>query len=245
MSSCIKKVINGHAARRIEIGWVSGLRGEVPHMKGTKQGLGQLILSRNHFSDQFARDLLPVLGYDQFLRSVDLSANEIKEDGIQDLLGWLETSRNVINLDLRENPGYNASTHKRVIQTLARNIKKLKGDRASLKRMLRKKWISEELLSCYTNGDECEPSPETVPKKTPKKKSKKKDLKNVQAQKGIEKVVLVKADTDRPSNPHEKPQQQPGSGKKQSKHIQMPPVNEDCRGISYSDDLIPKEGNRV
>ncbi len=64
----VREIINGHTARRNEIVWVCGLRGEAPKANSDKQGLAQLILSKNHLSDQFVADLMAILHFDQYLR---------------------------------------------------------------------------------------------------------------------------------------------------------------------------------
>lgn len=239
-SASIKKIINGHAERRDEIVWVAGLRGEAPKGKNDKQGLGELILSGNNFSDQFVFDLLPMLNYDQYLRSVDLSKNDIKISGIKDLIGWLEHSRNVMNLDLRENPGYSAIFHKQVIHALARNIKRLKSERILLKRILRKKWISEELLSYYEEEniqneqiEENEKAPETTVKKSPHKKRVKR-IKNP-IKNNEEAKILATERIEKPEFPEKKVE-----NKEKTSNSRI--FNEDCKGISYSEDLISSEG---
>ena len=175
-SSSIKRIINNHAKRRDENFWLNDHLGKTS--KIISKGIVKLVLSKNLFSDQFVTELLPILRYDQYLITLDLSDNSIKSNGIFNLIDWVESARNVLNLNLKGNPGYTDVIHKRLIKGLRRNIKRVKVDKNKLKKMIKKKLITKELLAQCDNNDIEEYKTQTLQKKMHKKKIKKKELKN-------------------------------------------------------------------
>ena len=66
-ASAIKKIINCHNSRRNETLWITGLRSE-DHTK--VRGLLELVLRNNQISDSFMKDILPILGFDQYLKVI-------------------------------------------------------------------------------------------------------------------------------------------------------------------------------
>jgi hypothetical protein len=220
LTSSIKKIISGHAKRRDENLW---LRDEQDRASETNiKGLLKLVLAKNSLTDQFVSDVLPVLNYDQYLRALDLSDNCIKVNGIINLLGWLHTARNVVNLDLRENPGYTDAIHKQLMRELIRNIKRTKKDKVELRKMIRKGFISKELLAnCEGNGIE-EHKQSSSQKKFHKRKAKKR---NIPLRKTVtEEVKIVKEPVV-----HEEAKAQVKMG-----------LAEDYKSISCTDDIATR-----
>ena len=150
-SSSIKRIINNHAKRRDENFWLNDHLGKTS--KIISKGLVKLVLSKNLFSDQFVMELLPILKYDQYLISFDLSDNSIKSNGIFNLIDWAESARNVLNLNLKGNPGYTDAIHKRLIKGLRRNIKRVKADKNKGKKKIKNKNIKKKILEQWDNNE--------------------------------------------------------------------------------------------
>jgi len=227
LTSSIRKIISGHAKRRDENIW---LRDEQDRTSETSvKGLLQLVLAKNSFNDQFVSDVLPVLNYDQYLRAIDLSGNCIKVNGIINLIGWLCTARNVVNLDLRENPGYTDAIHKRLMRELVRNIKRSKKNKVELRKMIRKEFITKELLASCEGNEIEEHKQSSSQKKLHKKKIKKREHRNVPLRKTVTEEVKIVKEVEKPIHEEVKAQNKIA-------------LAEDYKSISCTDDIVPRTG---
>lgn len=71
-----------------------------------QSGLRRLILTRNRFSDTFARQLQKTMFIDKYLKVIDLAGNNIKEFGMKCMIKLaLVENQSILNFDVRVNPG--------------------------------------------------------------------------------------------------------------------------------------------
>ena len=89
------------------------------------EGLRNIVLRRNKFSDGFAETLAETLAKDSYIRKIDVSGNQITQTGLSCLLksGLLE-NESVVCLDARLNPGFVEKTRKQLALLLVKNIEK-------------------------------------------------------------------------------------------------------------------------
>ncbi len=191
-----------------------------------------------------------------------MSDNGLKGAGVESILDWMDSCSNIVGLDLSGNPGYTDLHHKRLLQSLIKNIKKLRGDRHTMKRMLRKKWIAPELLASpsFDLREEAKlPDPRPVVKKTPRKKPRRPAHNNKRSagSKDRHPKEPEAPATERPPQSQfqfqtkvaELPQKQLDFlSKRRNTHEQSPIVlaSEDCRSVSYSGEIdCADDGIRV
>jgi len=142
-----RKMIVAHTQWRNDIVWLSGLRGIKPSSSLNRSGLFVISLAYNRISDEFAEELSKALKIDNYITVVDLRNNSITEKGVDFLLNILvEDNTKLINLDLRDNPGFVPKSKTKLIQKLERNISKLKKDKEFYKIITENNWINTELL---------------------------------------------------------------------------------------------------
>lgn len=233
VSSSIKKIINGHAKRRDESLWLCDQ--EEKTAEADLKGLLSLTLAQNNFSDQLVSDLLPVLNYDQYLRAVDLSCNSVRANGVVNLVGWIRSARNVLNLDLRGNPGYSQPVHKQLMRELIRNIRRSKRDKAELRKMVRKGFVSKELVAICEGAEVDDYKQSSSQKKLHKKKTKKREHRNGHLRKtATEEIKIMK------EAPGEKP-----THTTQTKNGIKIALAEDYKSISCTDDIVPRTGSSL
>lgn len=106
--------------------WSYSLRGELPPDNEYKQGLKELILSHNEFSDILASEMILALRNDLYIRSVDLRNNNISENWCSEFVKLMKDNHTLTNIDLRENPGFSSRMHRDLALCLLRNIQDLK-----------------------------------------------------------------------------------------------------------------------
>jgi hypothetical protein len=106
--------------------WTYSLRGELPPSKDYKEGLKQLILTHNSFSDIIASELVMALRNDVYMRSVDLRCNLVSERWVIEFAKLLRTNRSLTNVDLRENVGLTSKHHRNIALSLLSNIQSLR-----------------------------------------------------------------------------------------------------------------------
>ena len=121
----ISRVISRQTERRDNVIWMHGLRDEHPLNNDFAQGLTYLNLSNNNLSDDFSEKVSFCLSSDNYIKSIDLSFNKITNVGCKKLSKMLRINSKLINLDLRNNPGYDENIHMRITMKLSKNIKSL------------------------------------------------------------------------------------------------------------------------
>jgi hypothetical protein len=111
---------------------------------------------------------------------------------MEDVVAWLvNSSRGVVNLDLRGNPGYNESYHKEIICGLLRNIKELKSDPRAFKSAIQRGWISKELMNYKVVS-------KTIAKPEIKSKEKVEYKKPIKVMTKIKQVITLKKSASSP-----------------------------------------------
>ena len=100
-SHLIVKIVSAQSERRDHIVWAYSLRGELPPDNDYKQGLKEIVLSHNSFSDILAADLILALRNDLYMRSVDLRNNDIRERECREFVKLFNTNKTLTNIDLR------------------------------------------------------------------------------------------------------------------------------------------------
>jgi len=119
----ISRLINRQSERRDETVWKFGLRGERPAGSEFKKGLASINLSDNFLSDNSAECLSIALQTDTYLRSLSLCRNQFFLEGCKKLVRAMRRNSTLLNLDIRENYGYNENIHKRILLKISRNVK--------------------------------------------------------------------------------------------------------------------------
>jgi Ran GTPase-activating protein (RanGAP) involved in mRNA processing and transport len=117
----IKAIIVKHANRRNDIKWMKSLRDSKPEKTDIK-GMLQINISDNHLTANFIEAIADTLKVDRYLKVLNISHNCIDEQGCSLLVGVLKENRVIIALDIRGNPGYNASLENKIAAYLIRNI---------------------------------------------------------------------------------------------------------------------------
>lgn len=121
----ISRIIARQTQRRDQVVWMYGLRNERPTNSDYTKGLLSINLSNNMLSDTSAEDIANALSHDFYIRSINLSSNEINEEGCKKFIRVMRKNLTLVNLDLRDNPGYTDNIHKRLVIKLSKNIKYL------------------------------------------------------------------------------------------------------------------------
>jgi hypothetical protein len=121
-SYLISKIVSSQGERRDNIVWTYSLRGELPPSNEYKEGLKQIILTHNSFSDVLASELVIALRNDVYMRSVDLRCNMVSERWVVEFAKLLRTNKTLTNVDLRENVGLTTKHHRNIALSLLSNI---------------------------------------------------------------------------------------------------------------------------
>jgi len=119
----IARLISRQSERRDETVWKYGLRGEKPFNSDFKKGLISVNISDNFISDNSADSIAIALQNDVYLRWLNLSRNQIFLEGCKKLVRSMRRNMTLLNLDMRDNYGYNENIHKRILVKISRNIK--------------------------------------------------------------------------------------------------------------------------
>ena len=72
-----------------------------------REGIRELVLRRNNLGDGFARAIAQTLSYEKYIRAVDVTGNQITEDGLTEVIktGLME-NQTLLCFDARINPGF-------------------------------------------------------------------------------------------------------------------------------------------
>jgi hypothetical protein len=119
----VSRLINRQSERRDQTVWKFGLRNELPFGPEFKRGLAAVNLSDNFLSDNSADCFASALQTDTYLRSLCLSRNQIFLEGCKKLVRAMRRNGTLLNLDIKDNYGYNENIHKRILVKISRNIK--------------------------------------------------------------------------------------------------------------------------
>ena len=92
-----------------------------------RRGLRTVILKRNEFSDQFAEQLTNCLKYDNYLKVLDVSLNQIGAYGLKLLIKHaLRDNQSLVCFDARYNPGCSEKYQKHIALCLLKNIEQFR-----------------------------------------------------------------------------------------------------------------------
>ena len=119
----ISRVIARQTQRRDQIVWAYGLRNEKPSNDEYTLGLISLSLQGNNLSELSADCISNSLGYDQYIRSIDLSNNNFEKDDCKKFIRMMRKNNSLLTLDMQNNPGYDEEIHARVVMKMSKNIK--------------------------------------------------------------------------------------------------------------------------
>lgn len=130
----IGKIISAHGQRKDETNWLFGLRGEKPEQDLNQTGIFEICLMNNKISDAGCHDICSFLKYDSWLKDLNLRHNFISQKGVEEFLKLFKRNESLLNLDLRDNKGFNRKASEQVLQNLSNNLKKFKKMLAGQKR---------------------------------------------------------------------------------------------------------------
>ena len=122
-SDMIARIIARQTQRRDQVVWAFGLRNEKPTSNDYTNGLVSISLKGNVLSDVSAEVISNSLGYDQYIRSIDVSDNKISKDGCKKFIRMMRKNNTLLTVDLKENPGYDEEIHGRIVMKMSKNIK--------------------------------------------------------------------------------------------------------------------------
>lgn len=105
-SGMIARIIQEHQARKDEQKWLKSLRkvGSTDEIK--LNTLKQLVLAYNEFRGTSVKMIASVIRNDDYMRAIDLRANLIEAEWIDELYSAFKDNETLFNVDLRENPGF-------------------------------------------------------------------------------------------------------------------------------------------
>ena len=118
----IGRIISRQTFRRDQVIWLYGLRNEKPETNEYTLGLIELNLSGNKFSSHTADFIATSMGLDQYIRSIILSNNNFDKESCKKFIYMLRRNRTLLNIDLRNNPGYDDNIKYRLGMKMSKNI---------------------------------------------------------------------------------------------------------------------------
>ena len=121
----ISRIIIRQAQRRDQIIWSYGLRNEKPLTNDYRKGLISINLSGNKLAKDSAECISNALCSDQYIRSIDLSYNNIDNAGCKKFIYMMRKNLTLLTVDLRNNPGYDDYIHPRLVMKMSKNIRYL------------------------------------------------------------------------------------------------------------------------
>ena len=121
----IGRVIGRHTYRRDQVIWLKSIRNEKPLKEDLNKGLLYINLSNNQLSKYSAECLTTALLLDQYIRSIILSNNNFEKDSCKKFIYMLRRNMTLLNVDLRNNPGYDDNIKFRLVIKMSKNIRHL------------------------------------------------------------------------------------------------------------------------
>ena len=100
----IVRIIAKQTQRRDQVVWAFGLRNEKSTSNDYINGLVSISLKGNVLSEVSAEVISNSLGYDQYIRSIDVSDNKISKDGCKKFIRMMRKNNTLLTTDLKENP---------------------------------------------------------------------------------------------------------------------------------------------
>ena len=121
----IERIISRQTYRRDQAIWLSGLRNEKPQSNEYALGLISINLNGNKLSSSSAECITTSLASDQYIRSITLSNNLFDKNSCKKFIYMLRRNTTLLNIDLRDNPGYDDNIKYRLVLKMSKNIKHL------------------------------------------------------------------------------------------------------------------------
>ena len=121
----ISRIIARQTYRRDQVIWLYGLRNEIPLNNDYTKGLISINLKNNNLSNYSADCITTSLSSDQYIRFIDLSQNNFNNDSCKKFIHMLRQNVTLLNIDLRDNPGYDDNIHTRIVMKMSKNIRYL------------------------------------------------------------------------------------------------------------------------
>ena len=118
-------MIGRHTYRRDQVIWLKSIRNEKPLKEDLNKGLLYINLSHNQLSKYSAECLTTALSLDQYIRSIILSNNKFEKDSCKKFIYMLRRNMTLLNVDLRNNPGYDDNIKFRLVIKMSKNIRHL------------------------------------------------------------------------------------------------------------------------
>ena len=162
----VGRIIARQTYRRDQVIWLYGLRNELPLTKDYTLGLIYLNLNGNNLSSYSADCITTSLASDQYVRSIILTNNNFDAVSCKKFIYMLRRNITLLNVNLRDNPGYDDNIETRLVMKISKNIRNLyiqfKNDKfteeefQSLKRFIDTSFfdldIPEEIVEIYNNN---------------------------------------------------------------------------------------------
>ena len=120
----IGRIITRQTFRRDQNIWLCGIRNEKPE-KSNGLGLVSINLNGNKLSNYSAECITKALASDQYIRSITLANNSFDEFSCKKFIYMLRKNMTLLNIDLRENPGYVDNIKYRLVLKMSKNINHL------------------------------------------------------------------------------------------------------------------------
>ena len=121
----ISRIIARQTFRRDQVIWLYGLRNEIPLNNDYTKGLISINLKNNKLNSYSADCITTSLSSDQYIRFIDLSQNNFNNDSCKKFIHMLRQNVTLLNIDLRDNPGYDDNIHTRIVMKMSKNIRYL------------------------------------------------------------------------------------------------------------------------
>lgn len=121
----IGRIIARQTYRRDQEIWLYGLRNEIPINNDYTLGLISINLNGNKLSSHTADYLCNPLAQDQYIRELILSNNLFNNQDCKKFIYMLRRNMILLNINLRNNPGYDDNIHLRITTKMTKNIKNL------------------------------------------------------------------------------------------------------------------------
>ena len=121
----IGRIIARQTYRRDQEIWLYGLRNEFPETNDYTLGLISINLNGNNLSSYSADCITTSLASDQYVRSLVLTNNKFDNNSCKKFIYMLRRNLTLLNIDLRNNPGYDDNIKTRLIMKMSKNIRNL------------------------------------------------------------------------------------------------------------------------
>ncbi len=117
------RIISRHNQRRDQILWENNLRNEKSIKFNGLKGLISLGLKGNLLNEITSFYLCNSLLNDNYIRAIDLSENNLNKESCKNFIRIMRKNTILLNIDLKNNPGYDEEIHARIVMKMSKNIK--------------------------------------------------------------------------------------------------------------------------